>query len=230
MKVQVKDTVELAAQEAANLIAAEARQAVAERGRFTLAVSGGNSPLTMFRALADLDIPWEGVHVFQVDERVAPVGHSDRNLTQLSENLLELVPLPEAQVHAIPVEFPDLQGAAADYAATLKEIAGNPPVLDFIHLGLGADGHTASLIPNDPVLDVADTDIALTRTYQGRRRLTMTYPALNRARRLLWFVAGEDKAEALARMLKQDISIPAGRVGAERAIVIADRAAAAMLS
>jgi len=212
--------------EAVRVIAQEARRAVAARGRFSLAVSGGHTPWQMLRALASEDVPWNSVHVAQVDERVAPMGHPDRNLTHLRDSLLEQVPLPPEQICAMPVESPDLEAAAAQYARLLEEIAGAPPVLDLVHLGLGPDGHTASLVLGDPVLDLADADVALTQLYQGRRRMTLTYPALNRARRVLWVVTGAEKAGMLLRLREGDVSIPAGRVRQEHALVLADRAAA----
>lgn len=192
-----------------------------------MAVSGGHTPWIMLRELANEDVPWAGMHLFQVDERVAPESHRDRNLTHLHESLLQHAPLPAQQIHAMPVESSDLEAAAAHYAATLRAVAGSPPVLDFVHLGLGPDGHTAPLVPGDPVLDVTDRDVALTGTYQGRRRLTLTYPTLNRARRLLWVVTGNDKMTMLRRLQDGDVSVPAGRVRREDALVLADRAAAA---
>jgi 6-phosphogluconolactonase len=213
------------AQRSATIIALEARAAVASRGRFTLAVSGGHTPWVMLSALVDEDVPWEHVHLLQVDERVAPAGDADRNLTHLRESLLDHVPLSSAQIHALPVEAADLEGACAQYAATLRAIAGSPPVLDLVHLGLGPDGHTASLVPGDQVLD-ADVDVALTAPYQGRRRITLTYPVINRARRILWVVTGADKVTMLGRLLDGDPSIPAGRVKRDSAVVVADRAAA----
>jgi 6-phosphogluconolactonase len=143
----------------------------------------------------------------------------------LRESLLENAPLRPEQVHPMPVEEPDLEAAAASYARTVQEIAGKPPVLDLIHLGLGPDGHTASLVPGDPVLAVADTDVALTGIYQGRRRMTLTYPILNRSRRILWLVTGSEKFAMLGRLRAGDESIPAGRVGQDQALVLADRAA-----
>ena len=164
-----------------------------------MAVSGGHTPWQMLRALATKDVPWKDVHVVQVDERVAPAGDPDRNLTHLHESLLEHAPLRREQIHAMPVEAADLEAAAERYAKTLKEIAGSPPVLDLAHLGLGPDGHTASLVPGDPVLNVSDRDVALTGVYQGRRRMTLTYPILNRSRRILWLVTGNDKIASAPR-------------------------------
>ena len=229
MKLEVLANPEAVARAAADLIAVEARAAVAARGRFSLAVSGGQTPWQMLRLLAREDVPWEGVHVLQVDERVAPAGHPDRNLTHLRESLLGQAPLSPARVFAMPVESPDLEAAAAQYARVLREIAGSPPVLDVVHLGLGPDGHTASLVPGDAVLDITDADVALTGVYQGRRRMTLTYPVLNRARRILWLVTGSEKAGMLARLRAGDGSIPAGRVRYDQALVLADQAAASQL-
>jgi 6-phosphogluconolactonase len=226
MKLEVFDDAISVAQKAAEAIAADARSAIAERGRYALAVSGGRTPWIMLRALSNQDLDWAGVHVYQVDERVAPGGDPDRNLTHLRESLLEHAPIRPGQVHAMPVESPDLEKAAAEYALALQEFAGSPPVLDLVHLGLGPDGHTASLVPHDPVLTVANADVAVTGVYQGRRRMTLTYPALNRARRVLWVVTGAEKVEMLQRLLAGDESIPAGRIRRDGALVMADRAAA----
>jgi 6-phosphogluconolactonase len=189
-------------------------------------VSGGHTPWIMLRALATEDVPWDAVHVYQVDERVAPAGDPDRNLTHLQESLLQHAPLRPENVHAMPVESPDLKSAAAQYAAVLQELAGSPPVLDLVHLGLGPDGHTASLVPGDPVLKITDVDVGVTGVYQGHQRMTLTYPAINRARRVLWVVTGSEKVEMLRRLLDGDESIPAGRVHREQALALADRAAA----
>jgi 6-phosphogluconolactonase len=180
----------------------------------------------MLRELARADIPWEAIHIIQVDERVAPAGDTDRNLTHLQESLLAHAPLRPAQVHAMPVESPDLQAAAQQYAVTLKELAGSPPILDVCHLGLGPDGHTASLVPGDPVLNITAADVALTGVYQGRRRMTLTYPVLNRSRCVLWLVTGAEKDRPLERLIDADQSIPAGRVSQDHALMLADRAAA----
>ena len=225
MEIKILGDADAVARAAAAVIAAEARAAVAARGRFIMAVSGGHTPWQMLRALAGEEVPWKSVHVAQVDERVAPAGNPDRNLSHLLQSLLEHAPLPPEQVYAMPVESPDLDAAAARYARLLQDIAGTPPVLDLAHLGLGPDGHTASLVRDDPVLDVADVDVALTGVYQGRRRMTLTYPMLNRSRRILWVVTGSEKVAMLARLSDGDRSIPAGRVRRERALVLADRAA-----
>jgi 6-phosphogluconolactonase len=228
MKIDVLPSADAAAKAAADFIAAKARAAARARGQFTLAVSGGQTPWIMLRAFAQESVPWETIHVLQVDERVAPSGDPDRNLTHLRESFAN-APLAEERIHPMPVDSPDLAAAAASYAATLRRVAGSPPVLDLVHLGLGSDGHTASLVPGDPVLQVTDADVAITGVYQGRQRMTLTYPVLNRARRILWLVTGSEKAEMLGRLVRGDQSIPAGRVSQERAIVIADRAATSQL-
>src|SRR5258707_11527725 len=229
MKIEIFADADSVAQEAAKFIAAEARAAVAERGRFVMAVSGGHTPWVMLRALAGEDVPWSAVHVVQVDERVAPAGHPDRNLTHLRESLLEHAPLRPEQIHAMPVDSTDLEAASQQYARTLQEIAGTPTVLDLVHLGLGPDGHTASLVPGDKVLDVKDKDVASTGLYQGRRRMTLTYPILNRARLVLWVVTGSEKTGMLARLHAGDTSIPAGGIRGDHALLLADRAAAGQL-
>jgi 6-phosphogluconolactonase len=225
MQLQVFDTPVAAAQAAASFIAAQARQAVAERGRFLLAVSGGRTPWLMLDALAGLDLPWNAVHLFQVDERVAPKDSGERNFSHINTHLLARVPLPAAQVHPMPVDEPDLDAAARNYAARLCAVAGTPPVLDLVHLGLGNDGHTASLVPGDPVLDVTDHAVAASGEYQGRRRLTLTFPVLNAARCRLWLVTGAEKADALRQLRKADPGIPAGKVAHDPAWLFADRSA-----
>ena len=229
MNIQIFPDDNAVATAAAGIIAAEARNAVAARGRFVVAFSGGRTPWIMLRALADAEVPWHGVHLVQVDERIAPAGHKDRNLTHIRESLLDLVPIPAAQVHAMPVEEADLVAAVAAYERTLNSIAGTPAILDVIHLGLGPDGHTASLVPGDPVLEVANADVATTGIYQGRQRMTLTYPILNRARRILWLVTGAEKIAMLARLRQADPTIPAGRVRQDCALVLADQSAVGQL-
>jgi 6-phosphogluconolactonase len=230
VKFEMFEDAESVAQAGAVKIAADARTAIASRGRFVFAVSGGHTPWIMMRAMATQDVPWAGVHIFQVDERVAPDGDPDRNFTHLRETLLRRAPVDLDHVHAMPVESASLEAAAQQYDLLLQKIAGTPPVLDLVHLGLGPDGHTASLVPGDPALKIANADVAVTGIYQGRRRMTLTYPTLNRARRVLWVVTGVEKAEMLHRLSEHDPSIPAGRVRSDAALVLADRAAAGQLS
>ncbi len=199
----------------AAFVAGRARAAVAASGSFHFAVSGGHTPWAMFAELASQQVPWDAVVIYQVDERVAPPGDPDRNLAHLHQAL----GTSPAQVKAMPVNESDLVAAAAGYAASL------PGHFDLVHLGLGPDGHTASLVPGDPVLDVTDRLVALTQPYQDRVRMTLTYPALARARQILWLVTGSDKKGPLAKLLAGDTTIPAGRVEAAASLVMADRAA-----
>jgi 6-phosphogluconolactonase len=225
--VEVLPDADSVARRAADFIAAEAQAAATARGRFALAVSGGHTPWQMLRELAKQDVPWNALHLFQVDERVAPAGDPDRNWTHIGESLLGAAALPQQQLHAMPVEDLDLARAAERYATELASVAGSPPVLDLVHLGLGPDGHTASLTPGDPSLAVSGDAVTLTGVYQGHQRMTLTYPTLDRARRILWLVTGAEKQSMLARLRAGDRSIPAGRVASERALILADAAAAA---
>ncbi|HEX4000692.1 MAG TPA: 6-phosphogluconolactonase [Pirellulales bacterium] len=226
MNIEVLETADLVARQAAAIVAEEARASVDARGRFVFAVSGGSTPWQMLRALAGESVPWDAVQIVQIDERIAPPGDPDRNLTYLRESLLSHAPLKPEQIHAMPVEADDLKSAVKAYSATLEKIAGSPPVLDLAHLGLGPDGHTASLVPGDPVLEIMDADVAITGIYQGRRRMTLTYPMINRSRRILWLVTGESKADMLLRLRDADPSIPSGRISQHQATILADRAAA----
>jgi len=226
MKIEILRDADAVAVRAAELIAEVVRTAVAERGRCALAVSGGRTPWQMLRELAVQALPWRDIHIFQIDERVAPSGDADRNLTHIAESLTSRVALPAKNMHAMPVENADLVGAAAAYARDLASVAGTPAVLDLVHLGLGPDGHTASLVPGDPVLAIADTTVAITGAYQGHRRMTLTYPVLDHARHILWIVTGAEKIGMLRRLQAGDPSIPAGRVRSDRALILADSSAA----
>jgi len=212
------------ARAAARLIAAEAREAIAARGRFLLAVSGGKTPWAMLADLAQEDLPWADVHVFQVDERLAPDGDPDRNLVHLEASLRGRAPIPPRNIHAMPVTASDPEAGAREYERTLVEWCGGPPVLDLVHLGLGADGHTASLVPGDAALECHDRDVAVTGVYQQRRRMTLTYPLLDRARRILWLATGAAKVPMIARLLAADATIPAGRVAQAHATLYTDLA------
>jgi 6-phosphogluconolactonase len=218
-RLEVLDDAAAVHRRGAELIAEAARGAVSERGSFALAVSGGRDPWPMFTQLEDLEMNWTKTEIFQVDERVAPAGDDQRNLTHLVESLSIGA---QGSIRPMPVTAEDLEAAADRYAESL------PEALDLSHLGMGPDGHTASLVPGDPVLEVADKRVAVTSgEYQGVRRMTLTYPELSRVRSLLWVITGEEKVDALQKLLAQDPSIPAGRVepGGD-SLILADRAAA----
>ena len=232
MKIEILADDDAVAKAAAGVIAADARAAVAARGIFTLAVSGGKTPWAMLKDLASEEVPWSQVHVFQIDERIAPEGDPDRNLTHLHESLLGNAPIPKENIHAMPVNAVDPVEGAKEYQALLTEICGNPPTLDMAHLGLGPDGHTASLLPNDPVLTVTDRDVALTdpvHLYQNRRRMTLTYPMINRSRKIMWLATGAAKVPMIVRLRDADSGIPGGRIVQENALLLTDTAAAAGL-
>lgn len=205
-----------AAAAAAAFLAEHTREVVRDEGRCTWALSGGRSPDAMFSALADREVPWTATSVFQVDERVAPDGDDARNATHLTERLGDRL----CDFHPMDVTSLDLEAAASRYAAEL------PAAFDVVHLGIGADGHTASLVPDDPVLDVRDRPVAVAGPYEGHLRLTLTYPVLDAARVLVWLIVGAEKHDALTRLLAGDVSIPAGRVVAARSLVFTDVAAA----
>jgi 6-phosphogluconolactonase len=225
VQIEILSDENTVAARAARMIAEHARAAFEARGRFIIAVSGGHTPWLMLRMLGQEEVPWGGVHVLQVDERIAPRGDPDRNLTHLQETLLMNASIERSQIYPMPVELDDSQAAATEYSLTLEKLAGSPPVIDLVHLGLGPDGHTASLIPGDPVLQVTDRDVAITGVYQGRKRMTLTYPVLNRARQILWVVTGSEKIKALLQLESADHSIPAGGIRRSQALVLADRAA-----
>ncbi len=219
LELEVVGDEKAAARRAAELIAEAGAAAAAARGPFGMAMSGGRSPWAMLAILGELDeMPWEAAELFQVDERLASPGSEDRNLTHM---VLGLSMDHQSALRPMPVTQRDLEAAARDYESAL------PERLDLVHLGLGPDGHTASLVPGDPVLGVGDRRVALTGgEYQGHRRMTLTYPAIDAARQILWLVTGAEKREPLAQLLAGDDSIPAGRVRNENMFVVADEAAA----
>jgi 6-phosphogluconolactonase len=225
LRTEILPDPEAVAIRASERIAQVARETVAVRGRCALAFSGGTTPWAAFRALAGEDIPWDRVHLFQVDERVAPPGDPARNHLHLKEALVDRIAIPSTNVHPMPVEGEDLDEGARRYEATLRQVAGTPPVLDLVQLGLGEDGHTASLFPGDAALQVIDVDVAVSGLHEGRRRMTLTIPAIDRARCILWLVTGSGKTAALERLRAGDRSIPAGRVRSDRAVLLADIAA-----
>lgn len=198
---------------AADVIVQELKAQIASRGSASIAVSGGRTPWPVFERLSEGAIPWTAIDVFQVDERVAPLGSADRNLTGLEETLLDRVP---ARAHPMPVDAPDLETAARRYATEL------PPSLDVVHLGLGDDGHTASLVPLDPVVLIEGQLVAITDPYRGHRRMTLTRPALDGAGLIVWIVSGPDKADMVERLIAGDPLIPAGLISQERAVLVTD--------
>jgi 6-phosphogluconolactonase len=218
VRVEVLADAEAAARRGAELIADAAARSIAEREAFALGVSGGHAPWRMFERLGEHEVDWARIDLFQVDERVAPDGDPDRNLTHLAASLPAEA---RERVRPMPVSATDLEAAAASYGDEL------PAALDLVHLGLGPDGHTASLVPADPALAVSDRPVALSGVYEGRRRMTLTYPALAAAREIMWLVTGPDKREPLARLRAGDGSIPAGRVPQDSATLLADAEAAA---
>ncbi len=219
MRLEVTGSPQEAAKRGAALIAREAKTAVASRGRASIAVSGGHTPWDMLEQLAGLDLPWENIVFFQVDERDCPSDDESRNLKHLKDVLHN-----KARIEPMGVE--DHDAGAAAYEKRLQAWAGIPPVLDLVHLGLGVDGHTASLVPGDPVLRVQDRDVAWSGAYQGTRRMTLTYPLLGRARFVFWLVCGQEKHDALSRLLEGDPVVPATGINATRRLVICDADAA----
>jgi 6-phosphogluconolactonase len=217
-KLVVLDDADAVARRGAQMIAEAARDSAAAHGRFAIAASGGHTPWAMYGQLEEQELPWARTEIFQTDERIAPAGSPERNLT----NLVAALSIgAQGSLRPMPVEAKDPGAGAARYAEQL------PEALDLVHLGLGPDGHTASLVPDDPVLEVSDRAVAVTgRPYQGSHRMTLTYPTLARARRLLWVITGESKREPLAKLLARDASIPAGRVEFSESVVLADPAAA----
>lgn len=222
MDTRILQNAEAAARAAAECIAESARESVAARGRFLLAVSGGSTPQQMFEHLSQQDVPWSQVHLFQVDERFAPDGDPARNFTQLRAALLDRLPAAPGGVYPMSVNEPDSRVACATYASTLAAIAGRPVVLDLVHLGMGADGHTASLQRDDVAALQENGDVAVAQMFGGFRRLTLTLPLINRARRVLWLVTGTEKHTMLERLLSGDEHIPAGRVRRDDAVLFTD--------
>jgi 6-phosphogluconolactonase len=229
MRILVSESAELAAARAADWLRTEIGRAVGQRGRCLIALSGGRTPWRMLHDLRQLRVHWAGVELFQVDERVVPATDERRNARQIADLMVAPEALGAHQFHAMPVEREPLTAGIEDYSALLRTHAGTPPVLDVVQLGLGADAHTASLVPGDALLDVHDRDVGVSGPYQGVPRMSLTFPVLNAARHRLWLVTGADKMRALRQLWDGDQSVPAGRVAREASIVYADAAAAAGL-
>jgi 6-phosphogluconolactonase len=225
MKTELFPTADQVAAGAAAYLEQEIRDALTHQKSFSLAISGGRTPWEMLKILSKADLPWKRVNLFQVDERVAPDGHADRNLTQLFQAIVGTPMVTQLRIFPMPVLAEDLEEGCREYTQVLDEITESKG-LDLIHLGLGSDGHTASLVPEDGVMEVQDRLVACTQnTYQGRIRMTLTYPLLNAAKQLLWIVTGSEKQEMVKRLLQQDPSIPAGSIRQENALLMVDQAA-----
>lgn len=229
MNVEVLADSEAMARHAVEYLVSAAATAIEERGMFVWAVSGGSTPRRMLELLSEReDLDWSRTHLFQVDERVAPDGDPDRNATMLDTALLTEVFRERnepAGIWLMPVTAEDHVDACAEYAALIDATTGTPAVFDLIQLGMGADGHTASLIPGDPILGVSDRDVAMSQEYQGRLRMSLTWPVLDRAKELLWVIGGDSKVDAVRQFLANDSSIPATLPTQARATVLLDEAA-----
>jgi 6-phosphogluconolactonase len=225
MKIEIFPVAEQVAERAAAYLEQVIREALIHQKSFSLAISGGRTPWEMLKILSKADLPWQRINLFQVDERVAPDGHPDRNLTQLFQAIAGTPMVTQLRIFPMPVTAEDLDAAAKEYTEVLNEVTEGKG-LDIIHLGLGSDGHTASLVPGDEVLAIQNRLVACTQNnYQGRIRMTLTYPLLNAAKQILWIVTGSEKKEMVQRMLQQDPSIPAGCVRPENALLLVDQAA-----
>ena len=225
MKTELFSTADQVAAGAAAYLENEIREALHHQKSYSLAISGGRTPWEMLKILSKADLPWQRVNLFQVDERVAPDGHADRNLTQLFQAIDGTPMVTQLRIFPMPVLAEDLEEGSRKYTQVLDEVTEGKG-LDLIHLGLGSDGHTASLVPGDGVMDVQDRLVACTQnTYQGRIRMTLTYPLLNGAKQILWIVTGSEKQEMVQRLLNQDPSIPAGSIRQENALLMVDQAA-----
>lgn len=225
-------------QAAADQIVGAAAAAVAARGRFSLALAGGSTPAPLYRLLAAApyaaQVDWRAVYVFWGDERCVPPQHADSNYRMARETLLSRVPIPEQHICRIHGEDDPAQAALA-YERALYAHFGGPPRLDLALLGMGADGHTASLFPHTPALtERARLAVAVYAAQRGSWRVTLTYPALNAAEQALFLVSGADKADTLRAVLegpRRPLELPAQgvRPDAGRLLWLADAAAAALL-
>ncbi len=239
--VRIFEDLEALSEAAALLVVESCRQAVADRGRALVALSGGTTPTRLYDLLAQTpfteQVDWPHVHIFWADERCVPPEDLESNFRQAKDALLSLVPLPGPNVHRVQSEM-EPEEAAAAYALTLKLFASPPldwPRFDIVLLGMGEDGHTASLFPGSPV-DMQGAAAAVTADYRGRpaRRVTLTPQVFNSARRVVFLAAGESKSATLASVLNGDFRpalLPAQRIHPSdgQLIWMVDQAAASRL-
>jgi len=187
-------------------------------GAFAVSLSGGSTPRRCYQLLANADLPWERVHWFWGDERFVPPDHPHSNYRMAREALLERAPVPAANIHAIPTERISPEEAASRYEAMLKRFYGaealrpQRPLFDALLLGIGEDGHTASLFPGHAALDEQRRWVLAVRAAKKEARITLTYPALQSSRDTAFLVAGAAKRDVVRRALAGDRTIPAGRL------------------
>ncbi len=212
VRLIVEPDAEAAAGRAALELANACEAALDERNVALIALSGGRTPWRMIERFRTQVLAWSGIYVAQVDERVVPPGDERRSFPRLEALLVREGPLPRDNLLEMPVGASDLASAAHAYQGLLESIGGAPLRFDIVQLGLGADGHTASLVPGDPVLEAVDRDVAVSGVYQGTQRMTLTLAALARARLRLWLVTGPDKASALQELVDGTAVTPANRV------------------
>lgn len=224
MQVEVCHSAEDAGIRAAGIIAGKIQDAVAESGTACIALSGGDTPKTMLRALASRALPWRKVMIFQVDERIVAIDDPRRNLAGLTAAFARVPRWPRT-LCAMPVDNESPRAGTARYVDELRAWAGNPPHIDVVHLGLGEDGHTASLFAGGDGLDTG-CDVAVTGPYKGTQRMTLTLNAINRSHSRVWLVTGSAKRLVVQRFLDGDAALVASRVSRINATLVLDDAAA----
>jgi 6-phosphogluconolactonase len=240
-QITVLDDPASLAETAARLIAEAAREAVSARGRFAVALAGGATPRATYRQLAQPPwrdaMPWADTWVFFGDERAVSPDHRESNYGMARAALLSLVPIPPAQVFRMRGEAEDQEGAAADYVAAMQQVfgrtSGDPPRFDLVLLGVGVDGHTASLFPHSAALKESSRWVVSIHAGAATipARLTLTLPVLNAARRVVFLASGREKAKVSRAVLREGAAVPAGLVRPQDGTVdwLLDREAAAQL-
>lgn len=233
--VRIFPDLEGASQEAARLFAAAASEAIADHYRFSVALSGGPTPRRLYQLLAAepyrSQLPWGQIHFFWGDERYVPANHAESNYRMAKEALLDHISIPVDNIHPMPTDAPETEQAARVHSAELQIFFDGDICFDLALMGIGDDGHTASLFADDPALTVRDKPVAVARpTSQPTDRLTLTYPIFNRTRRVLFLVSGQEKALVVARVLAGDAAYPCTGIQPTGELIwLLDQAAAASL-